>query len=203
VAGNERELIALAKRGDVRAFEALIAAHRERVFQFALGCVKNPSEAEDLAQEALIKAFRGLASFREDASFSTWLFRIVKNAFLDDVKSRAGKEQAQTAPLDDVPDLPSGADTPERDALRRASADAVQAALAELPPDFRMVVTLFDVQGFSYDEISEVLAIPVGTVKSRLSRGREALRGLLFERRAALGSAWNIPAAASAEGGTR
>ena len=202
MAASERDLVARAKKGDVRAFEALIAGHRERVYQFALTCVKNPSEAEDLAQEALIKAFRGLGSFREDASFSTWLFRIVKNAFLDDIKSRAGKEQAQTAPIDDEPDLPSGADTPEREALRRASDDAVQAALAELPPDFRVVVTLFDVQGFSYEEISEVLSIPVGTVKSRLSRGREALRELLFERRAALASAWNIPKASAAEGGS-
>ncbi len=202
MAASERDLVARAKKGDVRAFEALIAGHRERVYQFALTCVKNPSEAEDLAQEALIKAFRGLGSFREDASFSTWLFHIVKNAFLDDIKSRAGKEQAQTAPIDDEPDLPSGADTPEREALRRASDDAVQAALAELPPDFRVVVTLFDVQGFSYEEISEVLSIPVGTVKSRLSRGREALRELLFERRAALASAWNIPKASAAEGGS-
>lgn len=189
------ELVARAKKGDVRAFEQLIAEHKERVYQFAFACVKNHAEAEDLAQEALIKAYRGLGSFREDASFSTWLFRIVKNAFLDEIKSRAAKEQKDTAPLDEgvATTLASPSDSPERSALRRQADGAVQAALAEVPPDFRVVVTMFDLQGFSYEEIAEVLGVPIGTVKSRLARGREALRVALFERRQALGSAWDIP----------
>jgi RNA polymerase sigma-70 factor (ECF subfamily) len=191
----KQDVVARAKAGDLRAFEQLIAEHKERVYQFALTCVKSPTEAEDLAQEALIKAYRGIGSFREDSSFSTWLFRIVKNTFLDDIKSRAGKEKQETGAIDEEADLPSAGDTPERQLLRRLADGAVLDALAELVPEFRVVVTMFDVQGFSYDEIAEVLGIPIGTVKSRLARGRDALRASLFERREGLGSAWNIPAA--------
>ena len=181
-----RELSALVRRaqgGDVRAFQHLVAQHQRKVLSFALSFTADADEAADLSQEALVKVYRSLASFRFQSSFSTWLFRIVKNTFLDAMKSRAANERRRQTSIDDVSDAVSETALAEEGLLRAEDKKALYTALGQVPETYRMVIVLFDVDGFAYDEIAAILAIPIGTVKSRLKRGRDALREELCRTR--------------------
>jgi RNA polymerase sigma-70 factor (ECF subfamily) len=183
-----------AQRGDVRAFERLIAAHIAQIRRFARAFTHNDADADDLAQEALVKVYRAIGSYRLDASFSTWLYAVVRNSFLDHRKSRAGRERAVEAPLvaraveaagsEDAPDL---ADAQLQAAQERSR---LWAAIASVPEDFRTAVVLFDIEGLSYEEIAAVEGVPLGTVKSRIKRGRDHLRALLTPARSSSG---NLP----------
>ena len=176
-------LVARATDGDVAAFEQLITAYQGRVYGFALAFVHSPDEARDLAQEALIKVYRSIATFRFQSAFSTWLYSIVKNVFLDAYKSRASRERALETPIEDeIHHLAEAAHAEER-LLRQDERKALFAAIRRVPVAYRAVVVMFDVQGLSYDEIARVLGVPVGTVKSRLKRGRDALRAEIFRTR--------------------
>jgi RNA polymerase sigma-70 factor (ECF subfamily) len=176
-------LVARAADGDVAAFERLVAAYQPRVFRFALAFAGSRDQASDLAQEALIRVYRSIGSFRFQSSFTTWLFSIVRNVFLDHHKSRAARQRALETPLDDEAHrLFVGAHAEER-LLRQDERRALWRALRRVPPTYRMVVVMFDVEGLSYDEITQALGVPIGTVKSRLKRGRDALRAELFRRR--------------------
>ncbi len=179
-------LVARAADGDVAAFERLVAEYQPRVYSFALTFAPDRDEAADLAQEALLKVYRSIGQFRFQSSFTTWLFQIVKNTFLDARKSRAARERAQEKPLhqmeaEEADELAEAALAEER-LVRAEDRRALERALARVPEAYRMVVVLFDVQGMSYDEIAQVLSVPVGTVKSRLKRGRDALRVQIFRR---------------------
>lgn len=204
-APTSQEVVALIHRaaeGDVAAFERLVEQHQGKVYSFALVFTPDRDEAADLAQEAILKVYRSIASFRFQSSFTTWLYQIVKNTFLDYSKSRAARERALSRPIDgEAEQLADGAMAEDR-LLRDEDRRELAKALEGVPVAYRMVLVLFDMQGRSYDEIAEVLKIPVGTVKSRLNRGRDALREQIFRHRAD-GEAIEARAAAAAAGETR
>jgi RNA polymerase sigma-70 factor (ECF subfamily) len=178
------QLIELAREGDVAAFERLIAEHQAKVYSFAFTFVGDADRAKDLAQEALVKIYRSLHLFRFQSAFSTWLYAIVKNAYLDAVKSRGAKERALEDPLtaDQSAHLRSVADA-ETLLLKREERALLERALRRVPADFRVVVQLADVQGLGYDQIAQILDLPIGTVKSRLKRGRDALRREIYQEK--------------------
>jgi RNA polymerase sigma-70 factor (ECF subfamily) len=177
-------LVRRAQQGDVAAFERLIAAHVALVRRFARAFAHTTELAADLAQDALVKVYRSIGGYRFQSSFSTWLYAIVRNVYLDDARSRAGRERAAERPLG-----PNGVDadpTADPDALRadrrlerEETRRLVWTAIGEVPPEFRTTLVLFDIEGLSYEEIAVIEGAPLGTVKSRLSRGREHLRRVL------------------------
>jgi RNA polymerase sigma-70 factor (ECF subfamily) len=176
-------LVERAREGDVAAFERLIVQYQGKIYTFAFAFAGSPDFAQDLAQEALVKVYRSLGSFRFQSAFSTWLYSIVKNTYLDAVKSRAGRERALEEPLTErevaeLHDLATG----EERLLAKESRRTVMRALRQVPVAYRTVVALADVQGLGYDEIAGALGVPVGTVKSRLKRGRDALKDALFRQ---------------------
>jgi RNA polymerase sigma-70 factor (ECF subfamily) len=177
-------LVERAREGDVAAFEKLIGKYQAKVYTFAFAFTGSPDIAQDLAQEALVKVYKSLGSFRFQSAFSTWLYSIVKNTYLDAVKSRAGRERALEEPLTEreVADLHEAATAEER-LLAKESRHALLRALRQVPVAYRTVVALADVQGLGYEEIAGALNVPVGTVKSRLKRGRDALKDALYRQR--------------------
>lgn len=178
-------LVERAREGDVAAFEKLIGKYQTKVYTFAFAFTGSPDFAQDLAQEALVKVYKSLASFRFQSAFSTWLYSIVKNTYLDAIKSRAGRERALEDPLTEreVAEL-HDLTTAEERLLAKESRRTVLRALRQVPVAYRTVVALADVQGLGYEEIAGALGVPVGTVKSRLKRGRDALKDVLFRQRA-------------------
>lgn len=172
---EEGSLIAQSQRGDVDSFDRLVAAHEDRIYHAAYRITGNAEDARDAAQEAFVKAFRALPRYRHEAAFGTWLHRIAVNASLDIVRRRP---QAPPVPLEEVV-LPAQTHNPDTEAERHEVQRRVHDALRRLAPDHRVIVVLRDLQGLAYEEIAEVLRMPIGTVRSRLSRAREALRALL------------------------
>lgn len=173
-------LVQRAQRGDPAAFVRLTQEHQGAVFAFAVAQLGDPTEACDAAQEALVKAFRKLKTYRFEAPFRTWLLQITRNACRDQFRKR----QASAEGVRRYAQLCSAepAQDPESQARAREVAVEVHSALASVDPLFREVVILFDLQGHSYQEVADICGIPLGTVKSRLARGREALRLALKER---------------------
>lgn len=177
-------LVERAREGDVAAFERLIATYQGKVYTFAFAFTGQPDLAQDLAQDALVKVYRSLGSFRFQSAFTTWLYSIVKNTYLDAVKSRAGRERALEEPLSEreIAGLRELGTAEER-LLQKESRRALFAALRQVPLAFRTVVMMADVQGLSYEEIAAALSLPIGTVKSRLKRGRDALKDILYREK--------------------
>jgi RNA polymerase sigma-70 factor, ECF subfamily len=181
--GMEQALLERAKQGDLRAFEQLLAEHVPRVRRFARAMSRSEADADDLAQEALLKAYLALRSYRFQAAFSTWLYRVVRNAFIDHARAAGTRRDAHNRTLGsederaaDPAPLPD--DLLARDQLRTQVWDA----LRELPLEFRTALVLFDIEGLSHEEVAAVEGVALGTVKSRLSRGRAQLRALLIAR---------------------
>jgi RNA polymerase sigma-70 factor (ECF subfamily) len=159
------------------SFEQLAMPHFERLYNFACWLTHDRQEAEDLVQETYAKALKGFSSFQPGTNFRAWIYRILRNAFLS---SRAGLKATPTVPLDfegeeDV--LPAVRETPESILLQRSDEQLVRQALEQLPVTYREILLLCEVEEMSYQEISTTLVIPMGTVMSRLSRARKALRG--------------------------
>jgi RNA polymerase sigma-70 factor (ECF subfamily) len=181
-AGDLERLLARAQGGDVRAFEALVDGHLAQVRRFARAFTPNRSDADDLAQDALVKVYRNLRLFRYQASFSTWLYTVVRNTLVDSTRSRAGRARAREVALEpaQLQDAGGGA-RPDEQLAAEEERRRVWRALRHLPLEFRTAVVLFDLEGHSYDEVAAIEGVPVGTVKSRLARGREQLRRLLSE----------------------
>jgi RNA polymerase sigma-70 factor (ECF subfamily) len=155
------------------SFEDLAMPLFPSLYGYARWLTGEPHEAEDLVQETYLKALRGFGSFREGTNFRAWMFRILRNTFLT---SRSGLRSMVS--IDDELDIPEEG-TPETHFLNRANGEALQHAIAELPLPFREVLLLSDVENMSYKEIGEALAIPVGTVTSRLMRARRRVRASL------------------------
>jgi len=175
-------LIARAQEGDVHAFELLLAQHLSQVRRFARAFAANPADADDLAQEALVKVYKSLRLFRFQSAFSSWLFAVVRNCFLDFAKSRASKERRSEDALEPehVRGLPGDAPADEK-LVQEQERQKVWLALRQVPVEFRTALVLFDLEGRTYDEVAAIEDVAVGTVKSRLSRGRAHLRRLLGE----------------------
>lgn len=177
--GGWSERVRTAQQGDVVAFESLVREHQGAVYAFAVAQLGDLHEARDAAQETLVKAFRRLDTYRFAAPFRTWLLQITRNGCRDRQRRQRTRRlglqrlRAQGAPAD--PPV-----NPERELQAREATARVHEALAHIDPLYREVIVLFDLQGRSYPEIAEICGIPLGTVKSRLSRGREALRRVLL-----------------------
>ncbi|HEX5754126.1 MAG TPA: sigma-70 family RNA polymerase sigma factor [Archangium sp.] len=175
-----RALIAEAQDGNVRAFELLVSSHLPQVRRFARAFASSDADVDDLAQEALVKVYKSLRSYRSQSAFKTWLYSVVRNAFFDALRGRAGRERSLEEPLAaDHAQAPSTADTADERLLREEERQRLWRALRALPPEFRTAVVLFDVEGHTYEEVAAIEAVPIGTIKSRLSRGRALLRTLL------------------------
>jgi len=187
------QLVEQAQKGDAAAFERLISVHQSKIYGFARAFTTDSSEAADLAQEALIKIYRSLGGFRYQSSLLTWMFRIVKNVFLDHHKSRRQRERRRELPLETTSEGDLGASasghgdgistSPEAKLLAAEERRALWQALSHVPETYRTVVVLADMQGLSYEEIAGIVGAPIGTVKSRLNRGRDALREALEKMR--------------------
>jgi len=178
--GQLEALIGRAQQGDVRAFEQLIAAQLPQIRRYALAFARSEADAADLAQEALVKAYTNLRLFRFQSAFASWLYAIVHHVFLDHVRSRRGKERALEEPLDPVRhERGSEAPAADEQLAKEEERRRLWAAIRQVPVDLRSALVLFDIEGHSYDEIAAIEGVPVGTVKSRLFRGREALRKVL------------------------
>jgi len=161
-------------------FEELAMPLFDSLYNFANWLEHNKSNAEDLVQETYLKGLRGFASFQPGTNFRAWMFRILRNTFLD---SRSTLDRRMTVEIDsedDAPLLLATSTSPESLLIERSQQNAVRNAIAELPVTFREVLLLCDVEGASYREISEILSIPVGTVMSRLARARKAVRESLL-----------------------
>jgi len=168
------ELLAACRRGDRRAFEELVELTHRRVYSLAFRLTGDRTEAEDVAQEAYLRMFRGLAGFREEARFETWMHRIVTNCAISMGKRRGRFGDVLASEPEDVP-------VPDTTAPTFAERDLLSRALAELPEGQRVVLVLKDVYGLSCREIGEEVGIEEGAVKVRLHRARKRLRELLDE----------------------
>lgn len=181
---QEQTWIAAAKAGDQDAFEALIRLYEKRVFALTRRMCRNPADAEEAAQEAFLAAWQGLPFFRGDASFSTWLYRLASNACVDLLR-REGRHQAAAGPsLDDEElnlDVADRSGGPQEAAERQELKEQIEQGLQALTPEHRQVLLLREMHQLSYDEIADTLDLDVGTVKSRISRGRKQLRKFLLE----------------------
>jgi RNA polymerase sigma-70 factor, ECF subfamily len=176
---RERDLLARLRKGDERAVADLVRAYEGQVFNLLYRMLGNRADAQDVAQEVFLAVVDSVDRFRGECSLSTWVFRIARNRCINRIKHNKSMRQGVTDPIDDVPEghLPQeGGPARPDDAVGRAQvAQRVQRAISALPEVQRMVVVLRDLQGFEYEVISDVLELPLGTVKSRLFRARAAL----------------------------
>jgi RNA polymerase sigma factor (sigma-70 family) len=158
-------------------WEEVARVHGRKIYNFAYRLTGNPDDAHDLVQEVLLRVHRGLANY-QPGSFEGWLWRITRNAFLDDVRRR---KRRPTSPMPDEVDRwgLASSDSADTEYDRISLGDDIQKALLELPVDFREAVVLCDIVGLSYEEIAQAVAVPIGTVRSRIHRGRKMLKGLL------------------------
>ena len=184
-AEDDSRLVALSRQGDLEAFNSLVQIYQRAAYNLCLRLLGSPQAAEDATQEAFFSAFRHIGDFR-GGSFRSWLLRIAANAAKDELRRRGRRPQVplELGPGEEgpAPLVPYPSPGPEAVALRREVARQVQAGLLTLPADQRLAVVLSDVQGLSYEEVAQATGASLGTVKSRISRGRERLRGYLSER---------------------
>lgn len=183
---QESAVVQAILSGDVNAYELLVKEYEKSVYNLALRMVGNSEDAADMSQEAFIKAYNSLTSFRGDSKFSVWLYRIVSNVCLDFIRSRKRKQTVSLSMQDDdgddvEMDIADETQSPERLMDKQLTREAVRRGLASLPPGQRQILLLREIQGLSYDEIAEVLGIEAGTVKSRIFRARKKLSAFLIE----------------------
>ena len=179
---QEQNWIQAAKGGDQAAFSHLVEAYQKRVYALTVRMCPMPELAEEAAQEAFLSAWQGLPFFRGDSAFSTWLYRLASNACVDLLR-KEGRHQGPS--LDDetvFADMADPAPTPERAAEHKELRAQIEAGLRALIPEHREVLILRELQQLSYDEIADTLSLDLGTVKSRISRGRRQLRDFLIKQ---------------------
>ena len=175
---------------DQAQFADLAMEYMGSLYSAALRMTRNPADAEDLVQETYLKAYRAFGSFKEGTNLKAWLYRILTNTFINSYRAR--KRRPEQTEIDDVEDLylyrrlggleaVSAGRSAEEEVLEHFTESEVKDAVEALPEQFRMAVLLADVEGFSYKEIAEILDIPIGTVMSRLHRGRKALQKTLHD----------------------
>ena len=181
---KEEKLIARAVKGDAAAFNELLAGHEKKMYAVCLRMCANHEDAQDCLQEAMLRVYRSISGFKGQSAFSTWLYRVTMNTCLDELRRRKGKATTSLDGLLDSGWSPSDEeDTPEKHAIGAEQRRAVQTMIAELPEDMRAAIVLRDIHGLAYEEIADALNINVGTIKSRISRGREKLREKLKKNR--------------------
>ena len=184
---SDLSLVRRVQRGDKGAFDALVLKYQHKLVKLVMRYVRNPAEAEDIAQEAFIKAYRALPQFRGDSAFYTWLYRIAINTAKNALAARDRNPVSYELDLqntDDSSDVVSrlkDPETPEGLALTEEIRDTVNHAIEELPEDLRTAIVLRELEGMSYEEIAASMDCPVGTVRSRIFRAREAIDRRLRE----------------------
>jgi len=181
--GDEHELIERCLAGDASAFEPLVERYRQRVWRLAYQLLRDREEAWDCAQEAFVRAFHSLASFRGHSAFYTWLFRITVNVATDRQRSRGAQARAFGAERLSEEEwkrtMPDPGARPDQAAVQSEQRERIRQALDALPPKARTIIMLSDVEGLSYREIADVLGCPIGTVMSRLHNARKRLKSVL------------------------
>jgi RNA polymerase sigma-70 factor (ECF subfamily) len=177
---DERELIVHAQQGDTAAFEVLINLHAQLVYNLALRVLRNPEEAEDLAQETFLRAWRGLSRFRGEARFSTWLYRIAINLCYNHLP-RLQRELTALTPDEAALNLPDTTAEVSTVLLSAELTAFLHKAITELPETYRLLITLRHLQEMSYNEIAEVMELPLGTVKTGIYRARHLLKDRLTQ----------------------
>lgn len=176
---EDQALVERAKGGDAQAFGELVVKYQHRAVNFARAMLGNAADAEDVAQEAFVRAYRGLRTFRGASAFRTWFYQIVANVARTE-GGRAGRRREQQASDEDarIGERRASPENLEQAAIDR---DRIDRALAALPPELREAVVLRDVEGLDYREIAAALDVPIGTVESRIFRGRARLRAALTD----------------------
>jgi len=177
---NDQRLVERVQQGDKRAFDLLVLKYQHKIIQLVMRYVRDPAEAQDVAQEAFIKAYRALPGFRGDSAFYTWLYRIAINTAKNQLVSLNRKPMAYDLDLQDpeqqtMHEALRDQDSPEGVALRDELRETVEAAIGDLPDELRIAITLREVEGLSYEEIAQTMDCPVGTVRSRIFRARDAI----------------------------
>ncbi|MEY4194021.1 MAG: hypothetical protein RLZZ226_389 [Pseudomonadota bacterium] len=176
----DAELVQRVQRGDKKAFDVLVSKYQYKITQLVSRYIKDPHEALDVAQESFIKAYRALPSFRGESAFYTWLYRITINTAKNHIATRARRPSDGEIDVEEAEQFESGSrlrnqETPEGLLMTEELANVIQKALNDLPDELRTAITLREFDGLSYDEIAEVMNCPVGTVRSRIFRAREAI----------------------------
>lgn len=177
---NDQQLVQRVQKGDRSAFDLLVLKYQHRVLKLIGRFVSNPAEAEDVAQDAFLKAYRALPSFRGESAFYTWLYRIAINTAKNSLVANRRRPVDFDLDLQDPDQFDRHAklkevDTPERVLLTEEIRQVVEGAMEQLPEDLRTAIVLRELDGLSYEEIAEAMDCPVGTVRSRIFRAREAI----------------------------
>lgn len=181
----DQQLVERVQQGDKRAFDLLVSKYQRKLGRLLSRFIRDPSEVEDVTQEAFIKAYRALPGFRGESAFYTWLYRIGINTAKNHLVA-LGRRAPTSTELDaeEAENLDSGEhlrdlNTPENQMMSRQVGETVNQTLLELPEELRTALTLREIEGLSYEEIADVMQCPVGTVRSRIFRAREAVAGKL------------------------
>jgi RNA polymerase sigma-70 factor (ECF subfamily) len=176
----DQQLVERVQKGDKRAFDLLVIKYQHKVMAVISRLIRDHAEAQDVAQEAFIKAYRALPNFRGDSAFYTWIYRIAINTAKNHIVARNRRPPSSDLDVEDAEFYPGNdaiheMNTPERNLLRDELQVTIDQAFQDLPADLRTAVTLREIEGLSYEEIAEVMECPVGTVRSRIFRAREAI----------------------------
>ena len=177
---GENELVEEAKMGNFEAFGDLISLYEKKIYNYCLRMTDRREDAEDLTQEVFVRVYKALKGFKGNSQFSTWIFRIAHNICIDHYRKSKLTTFSLNQPRNEEDqremDLPSEDPTPEEEALRKEQQEFLLKCIEELRPEYKTVIILRDIQHHSYEEIAEILDVPLGTVKSHISRARSALR---------------------------
>ena len=177
----DQQLVERVQRGDKAAFDLLVSKYQRKIFRLLSRLIRDQAEIEDIAQEAFIKAYRALPNFRGDSAFYTWLYRIAINTAKNHLVAQGRRAPTTTeADIEEAETFDDGdhlrdLNTPESMLLTKQVGEAVNRAIDELPEDLRTAIVLREIEGLSYDEIAESMSCPIGTVRSRIFRAREAI----------------------------
>ncbi|OZI30426.1 RNA polymerase sigma factor RpoE [Bordetella genomosp. 10] len=181
----DAELVARVQRGDKKAFDLLVMKYQRKIMRLLSRMIRDPAEIEDVAQEAFIKAYRALPQFRGESAFYTWLYRIAINTARNWLASSGRRPSAPTAVENEDGETFNEADnlsdisTPESMVASREIAETVNAAIESLPEELRTAIVLREIEGMSYEDIAQSMGCPIGTVRSRIFRAREAVAARL------------------------
>ncbi|MEA3364909.1 MAG: sigma-70 family RNA polymerase sigma factor [Candidatus Hydrogenedentes bacterium] len=170
---SDKALIERTRAGDIEAFSELARRHEQTVYNLALRFMRNPSLAEDMAQEAFLKAYQKLDKFRGDARFSTWLYRIVCNVCLTELQKRKRRHALS------APEAPEYSETPDIAAAQADEAEFIRRCVAQLPKRYAEAITLYYLQNCSYEEVAQIMKVPQGTLKTWMHRARKHLRHIV------------------------
>jgi RNA polymerase sigma-70 factor (ECF subfamily) len=176
----DQRLVERVQKGDKKAFDLLVLKYQNKVANLISRYIRDHAEVLDVTQEAFIKAYRALPKFRGDSAFYTWLYRVAINTAKNHLAAQSRRPpgddiEAETAEQMDMGTPLKEGDTPERMALQREIAQTIQKALDDLPEDLRTAITLRELEGLTYEEIAQAMECPIGTVRSRIFRAREAI----------------------------